>query len=66
MLRKKYAFNIPHYGIWVNKEIDRRESMCQTCLFIDLCGSQKCGDYVGDPWKVDENTELLEEQHARD
>ncbi|MED4727016.1 hypothetical protein P9597_02475 [Aneurinibacillus migulanus] len=40
--------------------------MCQTCLFIDLCGSQKCGDYVGDPWKVDENTELLEEQHARD
>ncbi|MED0894939.1 hypothetical protein [Aneurinibacillus migulanus] len=40
--------------------------MCKTCIFVDLCGSQKCGDYVGDPWKVDESMELLEGEYARD
>ncbi|GED14832.1 hypothetical protein AMI01nite_28230 [Aneurinibacillus migulanus] len=46
----------------------RREedNVCKTCIFVDLCGSQKCGDYVGDPWKVDESMELLEGEYARD
>lgn len=38
--------------------------MCKTCIFVDLCVSQRCEDYVGDPWKTDD-TELLEEEHVK-